>query len=140
MRRTYSDVKLVRIKSGRGQVSMTLHRTGQAVEHFRLLYSLADSDVTCIAGDGSFYEAEDLTIAGWSRSCCPEQCRLDPADAVPSEVPVSHIVSMRGLWEASHLSRLFKACSAISHRACRFARRTSSSQPPAPAPVTSAVR
>jgi AraC-like DNA-binding protein len=74
------------------------------------------------------FEAEGITIGAWIRNRRLEQCRMDLADAMLAEVPVSHIASRWGLWDASHFSRLFKACFGLSPRAYRLA----NAAPPAP--------
>lgn len=77
------------------------------------------------------FEAEGVTIGTWIRNRRLEHCRLDLADSTLREVPVSHIASSWGLWDASHFSRLFKACFGLSPRAYRLAQRDA-----AVAPVT----
>jgi AraC-like DNA-binding protein len=82
------------------------------------------------------FEAEGVTVGTWIRNRRLERCRLDLADSVLREVPVSLIASRWGLWDPSHFSRLFKSCFGLSPRAYRLAHDPASHRDPsAPAMV-----
>jgi len=70
------------------------------------------------------FESDGLTISGWVRARRLEHCRQDLVDPAFSDVPVSHIGSRWGLWDAAHFSRLFKSTYGLSPRAYRLAYRT----------------
>jgi AraC-like DNA-binding protein len=67
------------------------------------------------------FEAEGMSIGTWIRHRRLEQCRIDLADSMLAGLPVSHIASRWGLWDACHFSRLFKASFGLSPRAYRLA-------------------
>ena len=65
------------------------------------------------------FESEGLTIGGWIRHRRLEHCRIDLVDGALKSLPVSHIASQWGFWEAAHFSRLFKTTYGLSPRAYR---------------------